>query len=119
MAMRRSLVVLFVLVLFLFSASAMRHVLPGLKDATRGTVLQKGEHVTPRPAADELNAKSGGGSPPALTVVRLATRWPHPTQVNFPEALPIGSDALGVSLPKRLRWAATGGHGRHGPGLLS
>lgn len=27
-----------------------------------------------------------------------------------------GADALGTSLPRRLRWKALGGHGRNGPG---
>lgn len=32
------------------------------------------------------------------------------------DARPHGAEALGVSLPKRARWRALGGHGRNGAG---
>lgn len=56
------------------------------------------------------------GAPPA----RLAALWAPPFRTPVAPPVPAGrchgEDALGVSVPKRLRHACTGGHGRNGAG---
>lgn len=108
--------------LALFSASAARHALPHVKEATRAPAVKKTAERVPTQAvagasrtAARHPAKPAG--PTAAVVVRVTpARFPRPKSVVRPKARAPGADALGVSVPKSHRWAVLGGHGRHGVG---
>lgn len=103
-----------------FSASAVRYTDDGLREATksRSNVVNLGQYRTPvfvpvrRPTLHLPDAPGGvlvAYSPPRQRFHRCLF-------FMEPDGLQPGSDALGVSMPRRLRWAVLGGHGRHGPG---
>ena len=60
--------------------------------------------VPARPAAETVYKAPRAAWPPCLYCTR------------FVPLAPTVLGALGVSIPKRLKWAALGGHGRNGPG---
>jgi hypothetical protein len=109
---------LLVVVLATLSASALRHVLPDLKERTRATSAKTVERAPSTPAIRAALYVAPGSDVAAPVKIRAARLdFPRPANVARPNARPPGAEALGTgSLPRSRRWAVLGGHGRHGAG---
>ena len=112
--------VVLVLLLAVMAGSGVRLILPGLKESTRSPVPHRS--LSTKVGRWRVSASwTARWQPLRASIRRLGTSPPpaagHPL---LPEAMPPtrspGEDALGTSVPKRLRWTVTGGHGRNGAG---
>jgi hypothetical protein len=105
-----------------FSASALRHADPDLKERTRSASSRTVERAHAPVVRPEVFVAPGGeGAPVVVETTRRAARFvpfPRPPfHVARPNARAPGADALGTgSVPRSRRWAVLGGHGRHGAG---
>lgn len=105
--------------LSLFMASGLRLTDDGLRAHTRATsvVAKTQAKADENQRPDEATAAKG----PSRSHVELVVRTPRQRfalllSITVPSQLAAGAYAFGTSLPKRSRWSAIGGHGRHGPG---
>lgn len=108
--------------LVVLAVSGMKLLVPGLRQATKSPPKRAALHVPPvRQARHQLPAARPPSSGLVAVIKTSRSALPRPVWgMAAPTlALPPGSDALGVSLPKRMRWKALGGHGRNGPGAGS
>lgn len=102
-----------------FSVSGVRYLDPELREATRSAALARADHVPVARSHKASRVEVGPAPIDKAHAAQLAPprqRFPRCLSSCMAAGLPPGADALGVSVPKRLRWAVIGGHGRHGAG---
>lgn len=118
---RRRLAAVFAVLVFAgFTASGVRVVIPGLREASRGVAparVNASSATRGHTRAVEHGFQSGGHA--AAMIRRHVAAWVY----RFPPLAPLpalrgrphGVDA-GSGAPRRRRWLILGGHGRHGAG---
>jgi hypothetical protein len=107
-----------VLGLLMAAALSVRtQISPELKKATGGETTTSSQTATR--AAVEHDTQGRGGildSPRHAHLVALATPWKYAPAATLWVVLVLVLVATALGMPKRLRWAMLGGHGRHGAG---
>ena len=103
--------------LMMAALSVRAHISPELRKATGGETSSSFQTAT-RSAVEHDTQGRGGiiDSPGHAHLVALATPWKYAPAATLWVVLVLVLVATALGMPKRLRWAMLGGHGRHGAG---